>query len=428
MKIEFNFFEKGIKLNTEDFKDMIRNFLKNEFKEIKENKIRFIALVFFTIIAVGFMFADDGGEQIELNEPVQIEQEQIVEIGDVEIGDKPTDSNKKIIFVKKNIAEDEEKSVTAVIGENQDDYVYIRDPFASEEKIEVAEKIDISNVEEKTVTTSKIPENSIITDITADNLPPIPEPDLTFLIPQNKPIIPENKAPADEFILEGTVICGSNKNALIKKISPIQNNRYREEDIIVNVGDYIQGQQITDIAHGKIILNNGENYMYLSGFELSSIEDEILDNEISSADLNDYSNLSDVPFENSNLDDWPDLNIDNNIEYIPDDFENTNIVKNTSEELFANLDNEENKIIPKKSEISFTEDSFIDEEIIEDDFSSVEIEAEKNSYIVEKIVENTDTVGNSADLSIENVILTSDGDTNFDDLPSNLKISPPSQE
>lgn len=410
-------------MNTEDFKDMIRNFLKNEFKEIKENKIRFIALVFFTIIAVGFMFADDGGEQIELNEPVQIEQEQIVEIGD-----KPTDSNKKIIFVKKNIAEDEEKSVTAVIGENQDDYVYIRDPFASEEKIEVAEKIDISNVEEKTVTTSKIPENSIITSITADNLPPIPEPDLTFLIPQNKPIIPENKAPADEFILEGTVICGSNKNALIKKISPIQNNRYREEDIIVNVGDYIQGQQITDIAHGKIILNNGENYMYLSGFELSSIEDEILDNEISSADLNDYSNLSDVPFENSNLDDWPDLNIDNNIEYIPDDFENTNIVKNTSEELFANLDNEENKIIPKKSEISFTEDSFIDEEIIEDDFSSVEIEAEKNSYSVEKIVENTDTVGNSADLSIENVILTSDGDTNFDDLPSNLKISPPSQE
>lgn len=410
-------------MDIDFLKDMIKNFLKNEFEEIKENKIRFIALIFFTIVAVGFMFVDDDSEQIALNEPIQIDQEKIVEVGD-----KATETDKKVTFVKKNIVEDEEKSIIAVIGENQNDYIYIGDPFASEEKIEVAEKINIVDIKENPAIPSKISQNSIITPITADTLPPIPEPDLAFLIPQNKPIIPENKSPVDEFILEGTVICGSNKNALIKKISSIQDNKYREEDIIVKVGDYIQGEQITDIAHGKIILNNGENYMYLSGAEFSNMEDEILSSEISSADLNDYSNFSDIALENPNLDDWSNQEVVKNIEGIHEKINNIDTVNSISEEIFANLDDEENKFIPEKNEVNFVEDNFIDEEIIEEDFGSVEIEAEKNLYIDENTDKNTDVTESFADLSIENNILTTDTDINSDDLSPNLKILPPSQE
>lgn len=375
-------------MNTEKFKELFKNFFEREFKEIQENKIRFIALVFFTIIAVGFMFADDDSEQIELNEPVRVEQEKIVEIGD-----KSTEDNKKVIFVKKNISEDEEKNVTAVIGENQDDYVYIRDPFAVEEKIEVAEKIDVSDIKEIPAMMPKIPEIPAITHMPTNNLPPIPEPDLALLIPHDKPIMPENKLPVDEFILEGTVICGSNKNALIKKISPTQDNKYREEDIIVKVGDSIQGQQITDIKNGKIILNNGENYMYLSGFEISSVEDDIFDNEIASADLNDDSILNDDNFSD-----------------IPADFK-----------ISDTLDKEENVA-------DFVEDSFIDEEIIETDFDSVELETEKNSNTDNKSDITTDTANDFTDFSVEDNILSADSDINSDDLSPDLNISPPSQK
>ena len=61
-------------MNTENFKDILDKFLKSELEEIRENKFRFIALVFFTIIAVGFMFTDDDSEQIILNEPEQVVQ------------------------------------------------------------------------------------------------------------------------------------------------------------------------------------------------------------------------------------------------------------------------------------------------------------------------------------------------------------------
>ena len=320
-------------MDSDKIKDIFRKFLQSEFEEIRQNKIRFIALIFFTIIAVGFMFTDDDSEQIIVNEP-----EQIVQVEPEKTNTKPT---KKIFAVREEPVETDKGSVSVVIGENSDDYIYIRDPFASNESTEVAEKIEI---EENSVTQSQtlqIPPIPSVTPITIDNLPPIPDTNIDMLIPQDKPILPENKVSTEEFILTGTVIGEDFKNALVKKITTTSDNKNREESILVKVGDSIQGQTITDIAGSKIVLNNGENYMYLSGFADIDV--------ITNSTVDTLSSDENLP---SNLD--IDENLDTTIEYQESPFEedlpNLERVENLEsvvEDSFGN-NNEENIDITDK--------------------------------------------------------------------------------
>lgn len=364
-------------MEIEKIKDILRDFLDNELQEIKQNKIRFTVLVFFTLFAVGFMFADEDSEQIELNEPIQIEQEK-----NISTESKQTDTDKKIIVVKKNHDETEKTNVSIVIGENPDDYVYIRDPFASkvEDNIEVTKKPEII---ETHVATSENAEKPKVLPTIPDDLPPIPEPNLALLIPQDKPIIPETKVPEDDFILTGTVVSGNNKNALIRKVSPARDDKYHAEDIVVKVGDSIKGNQITDIADGKIILNNGEFQIYISGFESAGIafddsddfKDTVTEDEILSSN-SENENLSDIPFEN------PQKILEENFPNLSDN----EVVTGKIPEILLTGDFAEEK---------FAEEDLISREIIESDFLSADDKNDTNSDKDISFADSTISDGNS---------------------------------
>ena len=256
-------------MDSEKLKDIIKKLLQNELEEIKQNRFRVLVLIFFTILSIGFMFIDDEETQIALDEPMQIEQE-IIESAENK------KSEKKPAIIKKKHDEYSEVKVLPVIGANSDE-LYISDPFALKEKSETTEENDkeeISVTQEMPVITQQIAPIPALTPITPDNLPPIPEPDIALLLQQDKPILPENKEPAEEFILTGTAISGDNKLALVKKVSSTPNSNYHDESIIVKIGDSIQGQQITDIVDSKLILNNGEKYMRISGFINSGDNDD----------------------------------------------------------------------------------------------------------------------------------------------------------
>ena len=340
-------------MNIGKIKDIFLEFLKNDLEEINKNKMRFFALVFFAIIAVGFMFVDDDSEQIDLNEPVQIEQEEIVSTEDKKV-------DKNIIVVKKN-PEIEKNNISVVIGENQNDVIYVRDPFSSQDTVEVAEKIDVEEIPAMPPKIPPIQENSevisSINPITPDNLPPIPDVNVDLLIPQDKPILPENETPAEKFILTGTLISDDNKNALIRKIS---SDSREKEDIVVKVGDYVQGQKITDIVGSKIILDDGANYMQLNGFESTDI--------IFSDENNNIEKNEDLPVENLDNGKVEDLNIDK--------IQDTNIslynfkIEDTIEE------SENIEAVLSEDNISqeIQNDSlFIDEEIITDNIIDTQI-------------------------------------------------------
>lgn len=345
-------------MNTKNFKDILREFWKNKVEEIKQNKIRFAAMIFFTLFAVFFMFTDDDSEKIDLTEPVEIEQEKISEV------EKKSDSDKKIIYVKKDTEKIEEKNVIPVIGANSEE-LYIQDPFASEEKIEVAMKAEVEKIP---VTPPKIPISQ--TPIITENLPPIPDNALNFSVSQiQQPIIPENKPPDSELILTGTIVGSDAKNAIIKKVTLGQGNNYTEENIIVGIGDYVQGQKVTDITGNFIILDNGENYMYLSGFANSEI---IIDD------------FEDTPIENPTISDISE----DYIEPLPDnnffDIENEKSV-DTAEENFEIIDDFTDDFVSRESfqeDIFATDDNLIINTDTTDNFTiSADVEVSQNKKI-----------------------------------------------
>ena len=59
----------------DDLKQKLRDFLDDEIDEIKQNKIRFFALIFSFIISLSLLFTGDSdGEKIEVNNTAQIEE------------------------------------------------------------------------------------------------------------------------------------------------------------------------------------------------------------------------------------------------------------------------------------------------------------------------------------------------------------------
>ena len=374
-------------MDSEKLKDIVKKLLQNELEEIKQNRFRVLALIFFTILSIGFMFLDDEETQIALDEPVQIEQE-IIESAENK------KSEKKPVIIKKKHDEYSEVKVLPVIGANSDE-LYISDPFALKEKSETTEENDKEEVlvtQEIPVITQQIAPIPALTPITPDNLPPIPEPDIALLLQQDKPILPENKEPAEEFILTGTAISGDNKLALVKKVSSTPNSNYHDESIIVKIGDSIQGQQITDIVDSKLILNNGENYMRISGFINSGddTDEPLSDPEIDYNELNNAES-DDIPIEY--LEKLPGEKVLTSTEnenfdlYL--DYEEI-----LSEDITTDLNIEEIKIIPENNK-----DSFIDDEVVEDDFISHEIDQSPDNILDSNIMENVAPADLTLDLS-----------------------------
>lgn len=259
-------------MENKSLKDFIQEFWQNELEEIRKNKFRIAALVLFGLASIFFMLTDGEEEKIDVNETSQVEQ---IEEQEKVSSKEKNSSHKKVIVVKKDKSESKsgEKNISVVIGANADD-LYIRDPFASEETLDVALKKEVEKIP---ATPPQIPPNS------QQNLPKISVPSDLPPIPSQRPILPETSPPqpSEKYILTGTAI-GANKNAIVKKVSTSQGKEH-EENIIVGIGDYVQGRQIVDITGNALIFSDNQNPMYMSGFDnlslnLSVEEDKNLEN------------------------------------------------------------------------------------------------------------------------------------------------------
>ncbi len=200
------------------FDDELKKIWQNNLAEIKENKVRFTAVFICFIVAVILFFTDENsvGEEINLSEnPAPVETVENV---------KPTDSDKKIITVKNAAVSTADKNINVVRGANSDD-LYIYDPF-------------------------KTPQKEIIQ----------PPPEIpTVIIPPNitPPVAQIPVKTAEKFILRGTAIIGNKKSALIQKFISDEKNS-DSENLILEIGDSLNGKKILDINQDYLTLDDGE--------------------------------------------------------------------------------------------------------------------------------------------------------------------------
>ena len=188
---------------------MFEKFWQENLKEIQENKIRFAAIcICFAVAAVLFLSEDSGGEEIILaDNPAPVEN--------IDTPKKP-DANTKIVPVKNSSVLNE--NVKILIGANSADLI-VGDPF----KIPPKEKV-------------------------------IPPPELPPVIIQPVAQVPTL---TEEFVLRGTVIIGDNKTALIQKIS--DGKKSKDGQLILRIGDNLNGKRIVDIGTDSVIFEDGEN-------------------------------------------------------------------------------------------------------------------------------------------------------------------------
>ena len=183
-----------------------KDFWQKEIKEIQENKFRFAGLcICFVVAAVLFLSEDDGGEEIILSEnPAPVEEN--------------LDADAKIITVQNSAAPVANKNIKVALGANSDELI-IYDIF------KVPPKEEVETVEE-------IPPVIV--------LPPVAQVDNL----------------KEKFVLRGTAIIGNNKTALIQKIS--EDKKSDAENLILGIGDNLNGKKILDIAADSVIFEDGE--------------------------------------------------------------------------------------------------------------------------------------------------------------------------
>lgn len=194
-------------------KAKLQNFWQNDLKEIKESPVRFGGLLICFIAAVILFFTDDGGgEEINLSEnPAPVETVENIS------GDK------KIVPVKIAATSDADKNITVVLGANSDS-LYIHDPFKVpvEEKIEEPSPVEIPTVQ-----------------------PVIFAP----------PVAQDSIKPVVKIFLRGTAVIGDKKSALIQIISDKDS---AAENLILEIGDNLDGKKIIDISQDFVTFDNGE--------------------------------------------------------------------------------------------------------------------------------------------------------------------------
>lgn len=177
---------------------MFEKFWQENLAEIRENKLRFAALVACFVVAVGFFLNDDDGEEVVVAETP------------IEIAERVETPDTKVIPVG---AQYENKNLKVVLGANPND-LYVVDPFEVQEVVEMPE------------------------------IPPV------VIVPP----VAQVSAPAETFILRGTSIFGNKKSAIVQKISDKNSD---DVTLILNVGEKLGGKIIVDIAQDFLILADG---------------------------------------------------------------------------------------------------------------------------------------------------------------------------
>jgi|GEM_PF-2258549 len=190
--------------------DKLKEILQHELDELKQNKIRAIALGVCFIVLLIFWLTDDSsdGEEIVLNEPT--------------IAEKPP-ATKDLPVVSLPV-EKSADGVTLVMGANADPLL-IGDPFAGKEKPK--------------------PPPKVVT-------PPVPS------IVIQPPQIPEQPKPQpqEEIILTGTAISGTNKTAMFLR---------DKKTIFLTIGEEIGGKKILDITPDFVTFEDGERVFIQRG-------------------------------------------------------------------------------------------------------------------------------------------------------------------
>lgn len=191
--------------------DKLKEILQHEINELKQNKIRAIALGVCFIVLLIFWLTDDSsdGEEINLNEPT--------------IAEKPP-ATKDLPVVSLPV-EKSADGVTLVMGANADP-LFIGDPFAGNEKPK--------------------PPPKVVT-------PPVPP-----IVIQPSPQIPEppKSQPQEEIILTGTAISGTNKTAMFLR---------GKKTIFLTIGEEIGGKKILDITPDFVTFEDGERVFIQRG-------------------------------------------------------------------------------------------------------------------------------------------------------------------
>lgn len=186
--------------------DELKKFLQHELDELKENKVRVIALG-VCFVAVLFVWLNDDSskeKEIKLDEPTTTADAPPV------TKDFPTVS----LPVEKSA-----DGVTLVLGANADP-IFIGDPFMEKEK--------------------PAPPPKVVTPPVVIQPPPTPLPKIPE---QTKP------QPKEKIILTGTAISGEKKTAMFLR---------GKETLFLSIGDEIYGKKILDISPDSVTFTDGE--------------------------------------------------------------------------------------------------------------------------------------------------------------------------
>lgn len=183
----------------------VKEILRRELSELKQNKIRVLALVGCLIVLVIFWITDDtsGGEEIILEEKPPATK------------DLPV----KVLPVAKS-----PDGVKIVLGANAD-RLFIGDPFAVEEEIKQ-------------------------TPQPTPPLPAIPAPSIV--------LEPPPEQPKEEIILMGTAISGANKTAMFLR---------GKETLFLTIGEEIDGRKISDITPDFVTFEDGARIYFQKELE-----------------------------------------------------------------------------------------------------------------------------------------------------------------
>ena len=181
--------------------DELKRILARELDELKQNKIRVVALLACFVVLLIFWIADDSSDDEEI---ILIEEPPVTK-------DLPV----KVLPQKSS------DGVKIVLGASAD-ALFIGDPFAVEEE--------------------EIPAPP------PEPLPTIPAATVP-IIPTQPPPEASIKPPQEKFVLIGTAISGANKTAMFLRGS---------ETLFLTIGEEIGGRKISDITPDFVTFEDGE--------------------------------------------------------------------------------------------------------------------------------------------------------------------------
>lgn len=192
--------------------DEFREILRRELDELKQNKIRVIALGVCFIVLLIFWITDDGANEEEIL-----------------ITESPSAPVTKDLPVKNLPVAKTQEGVKVVLGANAEG-LFIGDPFAGEEKLKPAPV----------------------------TLPPPPLPKIPAAPTPPIVIQPPTQPPTEKIILMGTAISGANKTAMFLR---------GNETLFLTIGEEIGGLKISDITPDFVTFEGGKRIYFQKELE-----------------------------------------------------------------------------------------------------------------------------------------------------------------